>query len=63
MSYCHLNGCGSNLLEFHSRVIDNIIDNHVEPATGVCIFSATSGEEVFTDDFEAGDTGAWTSSS
>jgi hypothetical protein len=63
MSYCHLNGCGSNLLEFHSRVIEKILDNHVEPATGVCIFAAESADEVFTDGFEAGDTGAWSSSS
>ncbi len=63
MSYCHLNGCGSNLLEFHTRVIDNILDNNVAPATGVCIFPASSAEEVFLDGFEGGGTGAWNGSS
>jgi hypothetical protein len=61
MSYCHLRGCGNNLLQFHSRVIDNIVDNHVGPATGLCVFEATSGDDLFTDGFEAGGTGAWTS--
>jgi hypothetical protein len=61
MSYCHLNGCGSNRLEFHSRVIDNILANHVGPATGVCIFLAASADQIFTDDLESGGTGTWSS--
>jgi hypothetical protein len=62
MSYCHLNGCGSNRLEFHSRVIDNILANHVGPATGVCIFEGSSLDDIFTDGFEGGGTGSWSGS-
>ena len=58
MSYCHLNGCGNNLMEFHSRVIANILTNYLPPAVGVCIFPA-GGEELFSDGFESGTTGAW----
>jgi hypothetical protein len=57
MSYCHVAGCGSNLLEFHDRVISNIVNNYVNPATGVCIFA--SAESIFADGFEAGNLGAW----
>ena len=60
MSYCNLNGCGNNLLEFHTRVIGNIVTNHVAPATGVCLFEAASLDGIFTDGFEGGGTGAWT---
>ncbi len=57
MSYCHVAGCGSNRMEFHSRVISNIINNHVNPATGICIFNAV--DPLFTDGFESGGLGAW----
>jgi hypothetical protein len=59
MSYCHLAGCGNNLLQFHSRVITNILSNYVAPAIGVCIFDAGGGEPLFADGFESGDTGGW----
>lgn len=59
MSYCHIAGCGSNRLEFHNRVITNIINNHVNPATGICIFDAV--EPLFADGFESGTLGAWSS--
>ena len=58
MSYCHIAGCGSNRMEFHSRVISNIINNHVNPATGICIFDAA--ETIFADGFESGHLGFWT---
>jgi len=58
MSYCHLNGCGNNLMEFHSRVIANIATNYLPPAIGVCIFPV-GGEELFADGFESGTTSAW----
>ena len=58
-SYCHIAGCGSNRMEFHSRVITNILTHHVTPAIGVCIFSSGGGEPLFDDGFEAGDTDAW----
>jgi hypothetical protein len=61
MSYCHINGCGSNYLRFHSRVITNILSNHVNPAFGVCIFDAA--EPVFSDGFESGDSDRWSSTS
>lgn len=58
MSYCHLTGCGSTL-DFHPTVINRILTNHVNPATGVCIFEATqSGDDIFADSFENG-TGPW----
>jgi hypothetical protein len=57
MSYCHIAGCGSNRLEFHSRVITNIVNNHVNPATGICIFE--SAEALFADGFESGNLDAW----
>lgn len=59
MSYCHIAGCGNNLMQFHSRVIANIVNNHVAPAIGVCIFPSGSGEPLFADGFESGDTGGW----
>ncbi len=55
MSYCHLTGCGSTL-EFHPTVINRILTNYVNPATGVCIFEASSPGTVFDDGFEAGGT-------
>ena len=58
MSYCHLVGCGSTL-DFHPTVISNILNNHVNPATGVCIFEATATNSIFTDGFEDGDTNEW----
>jgi len=58
MSYCHLNGCGNNLMVFGSRVIANIVTNYLPPAIGVCIFPV-GGEELFADGFESGTTGAW----
>ncbi len=63
MSYCHLAGCGNNLLAFHSRVVDNILSNFVGPATGVCIFQAAAAGTLFSDDFESGGTGAWSGAS
>ena len=48
MSYCHIAGCGSNLLQFHSRVITNILSNYVAPAIGVCIFDSGGGEPLFS---------------
>ena len=50
---------GSNYLQFHSRVITNILSNHVNPAHGVCIFDAAS--PVFSDGFESGSSGLWSS--
>jgi len=61
MSYCHVAGCGSNRLQFHSRVIGNILSNHVNPALGVCIFDAV--QPLFSDGFESGTTTAWSSTS
>ena len=60
MSYCHLTGCGSTL-DFHPTVINRILTSNVNPATGVCIFEATSSEMVFDDGFEAGGLGSWSS--
>ena len=57
MSYCHIAGCGSNRLEFHNRVITNIVTNHISPATGICVFD--SAEAVFEDGFESGNLSAW----
>ena len=62
MSYCHLTGCGSTL-DFHPTTINHILNNYVAPATGVCIFEATPAGSLFDDDFEAGNTGAWSGSS
>jgi hypothetical protein len=62
MSYCHLIGCGSTL-DFHPTVIGNILSNHVAPATGVCIFDSAPAGEIFSDGFDDGGTGAWSSSS
>ena len=59
MSYCHIAGCGSNLMQFHSRVITNIRSNYIAPAVGVCIFASGGGEPLFDDGFESGDTGGW----
>ena len=58
MSYCHINGCGNNLMQFHSRVISNIVTNYLPPAVGVCIFPA-GGDPLFSDGFESGTTSAW----
>ena len=60
MSYCHITGCGSTL-DFHPTVINRILTYNVNPATGVCIFEATSSETVFDDGFEVGGLGAWSS--
>jgi len=60
MSYCHLTGCGSTL-DFHPTVINYILGNYVAPATGVCIFPATSADQIFTDGLESGGTGGWSS--
>jgi len=62
MSYCHLIGCGSTL-DFHPTVIGNILSNHVAPAAGVCIFESAPAGEIFSDGFDGGGTGAWSSSS
>ena len=62
MSYCHLAGCGNNLMEFGSRVIANITTNYLPAAIGVCIFPS-GGEELFSDGFESGTTGAWSATS
>jgi hypothetical protein len=62
MSYCHLAGCGSTL-DFHPTVINRILTNNVNPATGVCIFEASSSGSVFDDGFEAGGLGEWSSAS
>jgi hypothetical protein len=60
MSYCHVTGCGSTL-NFHPTVINNILTNHVGPATGVCISPATSADQIFADGLESGGTGSWSS--
>ena len=62
MSYCHLAGCGNNLMEFHDRVIDNILTNYVPAAIGVCIFEV-GGDPLFFDGFESGTTAAWSATS
>ena len=62
MSYCHLNGCGDNLMQFHNRVITNITNNHVTPAIGVCIYEAGNPQPLFDDGFESGTTEAWSAS-
>ena len=56
MSYCHLTGCGSTL-DFHPTVISRILTYNVNPATGVCIFEASSSGMVFDDGFESGGLG------
>jgi len=58
MSYCHITGCGSTL-DFHPRAIDNILSNHVVPATGVCLFGLSA--ELFGNGFERGNTSSWSS--
>jgi len=60
MSYCHITGCGSTL-DFHPTVINYILANYVGPATGVCIFPATSVDDIFTDGLESGGTRDWSS--
>lgn len=62
MSYCHITGCGSTL-DFHPTAVNHILNNYVAPATGVCIFEAAASDGIFTDDFEGGGIGAWSSSS
>jgi hypothetical protein len=58
MSYCHVTGCGSTL-NFHPTVVNRILNSYVAPATGVCIFPATSDDTIFSDGFEGGGTGSW----
>jgi hypothetical protein len=58
MSYCHITGCGSTL-NFHPTVISRILNSYVTPATGVCIFPASSNDTIFSDGFEGGGTGSW----
>jgi len=62
MSYCHITGCGSTL-DFHPTVINNILTNHVGPATGVCIFedSSSAPGSLFDDGFESGGFNEWSS--
>ena len=62
MSYCHITGCGSTL-DFHPTVVNNILTNHVGPATGVCIFedSSSTPGSLFDDDFESGGFDEWSS--
>jgi hypothetical protein len=62
MSYCHITGCGSTL-DFHPTAVNHILNNYVSPATGVCLFEAAAADGIFTDDFEGGGTGAWSSTS
>jgi hypothetical protein len=62
MSYCHLVGCGSTL-QFHPTVVNRILNSYVTPATGLCVFEASqSGDDIFTDGFEGGGIGVWSSS-
>jgi hypothetical protein len=58
MSYCHIAGCGNNLMEFGSRVISNIVTHYLPAAVGVCIFPA-GGDPLLSDGFESGTTSAW----
>jgi len=62
MSYCHLVGCGSTL-QFHPTVVNRILNSYVAPATGECVFATgPSGDDIFTDGFEGGGIGGWSSS-
>jgi len=58
MSYCHMNGCGSNQILFHTRVID-FIDNLRASHTPWCIQEIGDPDLIFEDDFEDGSTSAW----
>ena len=58
MSYCHLIGCGTTL-DFHPTVIGYVLNNHVAPATGVCIFESAPAGEIFSDGFESDGASAW----
>ena len=63
MSYCHLVGCGSTL-NFHPTAVSRILNNYVNPATGVCVFEASqAGDGIFDDGFEGGGLGAWSAAS
>ncbi len=63
MSYCHITGCGSTL-DFHPSAVNLILTNHVNPATGVCIFEASGGgNQIFSDGFSSGGFDAWSESS
>jgi hypothetical protein len=59
MSYCHIAGCGNNRMEFHDRVVSNIVNNNINPAIGACIFPIGGSNLIFADGFESGDTGGW----
>ncbi len=59
MSYCHFNGCGSNQILFHSRVVD-LIDGYRASHTPWCIQELTDPDLIFSDGFEDGTTDAWT---
>ncbi|MCK5378906.1 MAG: hypothetical protein KAJ78_05845 [Acidobacteria bacterium] len=58
MSYCHFNGCGSNQILFHSRVI-TFIDNLRASHTPWCIEEIGDPDLIFADGFEDGTTDAW----
>ena len=58
MSYCHFNGCGSNQILFHSRVI-TLIDGLRSAHTPWCIQDLAPPDMIFADDFEEGTTNAW----
>jgi len=58
MSYCHFNGCGSNQILFHSRVI-TLIDGLRASHTPWCIQEIGDPDLIFADGFEDGTTDAW----
>ena len=62
MSYCHFSppngaGCGSNLIEFHPTVV-SLFAGFIAGHTPGCV-EPLAADEIFSDDFESGDTSAW----
>ncbi len=52
MSYCHLNGCGDNLAEFHPTVIGNLSGQIINNYPSCIDAYATTADIVFSNDFE-----------
>jgi hypothetical protein len=57
MSYCHLNGCGSSLAEFHPTVIANL-NGFINAHHPGCVEDFAG---LFDDGFESGNTSQWSS--
>lgn len=58
MSYCHLNGCGANRLEFHPTVI-NALSAAIDANYPTCVEPLRGADEIFFSGFENGNTNAW----